>query len=166
MVRAFCLCTGARRGGALGVCTDDLYFDADGNYFVQLTEKGGKTRLAIVSPEYVEFIMWLFENPQGNTVNGKTYLFSVDAVAKNLSLHIQRDRYAAKLYMRLLAEGKYNTNELYRCRKERKGHVFDAGAALQTSVYLGHSRVNVAVCRYLFEVRMTEDELDGFKEGK
>lgn len=166
LVRAFCAGTGARRGGAMDVCSDDLYLDDEGNYLVKLTEKGGKTRLAIILPDFVELIKTLFEHPLGNTVNGRTYLFPLNAFAKNLSLHILRDRYAEKLYLKLLAEGKYNTDELYRCRKERKGDVFDAGAVLKTSEYLGHHRVNVAVDNYLFNVKMTEDELDKYKEGK
>lgn len=145
---------GARRGGLLGLCSDDLKADAQGNLRVHLREKGGKERDALVLPQYADRVREVFSrygDGAGAVTGGKRRLLPLQALPKDMPLHYLRAQYAQDLYHYFEGQGAAS-GKLYHCRKDRVGDVYDKGILMAVSQNLGHSRCDVVVSHYLYEV--------------
>ena len=145
---------GARRGGLLGLCSDDLKADAQGNLRVHLREKGGKERDALVLPQYADRVREVFSrygDGAGAVTGGKRRLLPLQALPKDMPLHYLRAQYAQDLYHYFEGQDAAS-GKLYHCRKDRVGDVYDKGILMAVSQNLGHSRCDVVVSHYLYEV--------------
>lgn len=145
---------GARRGGLLGLCAEDLR-DNGNALRIHLREKGGKERDALVLPEYADRVREIFRrygDGEGAETGGKRRLLPRQALPKDMPLHYLRAEYAKDLY-RYYEERGTASGQLYHCRSDRKGEVYDKGILLEVSRNLGHSRCDVVVSHYLYEVR-------------
>lgn len=143
---------GARRGGLLGLCSDDLSADAQGKLCVHLREKGGKERDALVLPQYADRVREVFSrygDGAGVVTGGKRRLLPLQALPKDMPLHYLRAQYAQDLYRYFEGQG-VASGRLYYCRKERAGQVYDKGILMAVSLNLGHSRCDVVVSHYLY----------------
>lgn len=67
-----------------------------------------------------------------------------------MPLHYLRAQYAQDLYRYFEGQGAA-TGQLYHCRKDRAGDVYDKGILMAVSQNLGHSRCDVVVSHYMYE---------------
>ena len=143
---------GARRGGLLGLCSDDMRIDENGALRIHLREKGGKERDALVLPQYADRVREVFSrygDGAGAVTGGKRRLLPLQALPKDMPLHYLRARYANDLYSYYEGQG-VASGKLYHCRKERAGQVYDKELLMAVSRNLGHSRCDVVVSHYLY----------------
>lgn len=143
---------GARRGGLMGLTAADLHDGENGTLRVHLREKGGKERDALVLPDYADKVREIFARygeGAGAVTGGKRRLLPLQALPKDMPLHYLRARYAQDLYRYYVAQGAA-TGQLYHCRAERVGQVYDKGVLMAVSKNLGHSRCDVVVSHYLY----------------
>jgi hypothetical protein len=143
---------GARRGGLLALMAQDIRPGENGKLRVHLREKGGKERDALVLPQYTDAVREIFARygeGQGAVTGGKRRLLPLQALPKDMPLHYLRAQYAQALYRYYEAQGVAN-GQLYHCRADRKGQVFDKGILMAVSRNMGHSRCDVVVNHYLW----------------
>lgn len=145
-VREFARGTGARIGGLETLRACDIRPRDGGGYEVFLDEKGGKKRWARVLPQYEKIVLERFNYAKAQ--GEKAPLFSEKELEHHIDVHACRREYAKMAYAQYLKE-EYETGELYRCRKERYGEVYDKGVLMAVSRDLGHNRCNVVVTHYL-----------------
>lgn len=144
---------GARRGGLLGLCSDDMRVDENGTLRIHLREKGGKERDALVLPQYADRVKEIFSrygNGAGAVTGGKRRLLPLQALPKDMPLHYLRAQYAQDLYHYFERQGAAS-GQLYYCRKDRVGDMYDKGILMAVSLNLGHSRCDVVVSHYMYE---------------
>lgn len=87
----------------------------------------------------------------GAVTGGKRRLLPLQALPKDMSLHYLRAQYAQDLYHYFEGQDAAS-GKLYHCRKDRVGDVYDKGILMAVSQNLGHSRCDVVVSHYLYEV--------------
>lgn len=149
----FTAAIGARKEGLSHVTKDALIVNKHGQLMVHLHEKGGKDRYSLVLPEDRDFVEKTFRDSPG--YGERNYLFPNNYIPHSLCLHYCRAIYARKLYEYFKKQGKGN-GQLYRCRKELKGKVYDRQILLLVSRNLGHNRLDVVVSNYLYERKGSE----------
>ena len=119
-----------------------------GTYYVLIRNgKGGKKRYSPIigkNKEETKEIVEMFKKSGNTKVFGK--------LPSHYDNHYYRAQYAKRLY-KILArpiEKIDNPKEIYRCRKDKAGIVYDRKAMLKVSEYLGHNRVDVIARHYLY----------------
>lgn len=137
----FCKHTGLRRSEVTELRGDQLRFDERGNTFIEVKGKGGRVRLAPIlenDPKVIERLQAAGEN--------KVW----ERVPKNADIHSYRADYAMSVYK--AAERPLETlesQELYKCRNDLAGRVYDRQAMRRASEALGHNRIDVIAGNYL-----------------
>lgn len=145
-IREFARATGARRGGLERLRANDLREREGGGLEIHLLEKGGKHRWARVNPHREEIVREYFERARERGEDA--LVFERNELSKRLDIHACRAEYAREMYAVYEAEGCGN-GQLYRCRNERRGEVYDKGVLIRVSKDLGHSRCDVVVNHYM-----------------
>ena len=137
----FCRNTGLRRSEITALRGNQLRFDERGNAYIEVKGKGGRVRMAPILNNDSKVIERL-QNAGDNR--------AWDRVPHNADIHSYRSDYATAIYK--AAERPLETLEhkdLYICRGDLAGRVYDRQAMLQASEALGHSRVEVIAGNYL-----------------
>ena len=139
----FCMATGLRRRELKAAAPYDVY-EEDGLVYVKTVGKGGKFRI----------VPCLNRDPlriaQAAAAAGKTKIF--DHVPKYAPTHMYRAQFAQTMYAQLARPlDEVPKEERYICRGTKKGIVYDRLALAQTSRALGHNRLDVIACNYLYE---------------
>lgn len=136
---AFCRATGLRRSELANLRGTQL-INQNGNYYITVTGKGGRTRNALViNPAAVVPLM---------TEAGKEKVFTY--IHSAADIHSYRADYATTIYKMYARDvSSLPQNELYCCRKDKKGIIYDRAAMLKASQNLGHNRVSVVGEHYL-----------------
>lgn len=137
----FVKATGTRRFELAKAKGTDL-IKKNGKYYLKIYGKGGKWREAEIIGN-VDKIVKLCKKA------GKNRIF--ERIPGNMDVHHYRSLYGSKLYLmqaRDIDEIK-NEKELYRCKGELFGTIYDRNAMLYASRMLGHNRVNVIASHYL-----------------
>lgn len=138
-------CTGLRRNELEHLNGTDL-IQENGRYYVRVGKaaKGGRPRKALVIADSKELKMIVNACKQAGS--GKVF----DHVHSKLDVHSLRAQYACnayKLFARPL-DG-LDRSELYCCRKDMAGRVYDRQAMRKASEMLGHNRIDVIANNYL-----------------
>lgn len=150
----FCRCTGLRRFELESLCSDQLELRPDGSYGLVIKGKGGRIRHSpiIGSPDAVSRVVERIKSSDG---------FVWGAVNSHMDVHSYRAEYATAIYLmyeRPFAEipydgqykdGRRYKKQVYYCRSDRNGMMFDKVAMKHASEALGHSRLNVVAEHYL-----------------
>lgn len=148
LLRHFGRSVGCRRIGAIRLCKDDL-IERDGHLYVKLREKNGMVREAVVIDGEEDFVRSVFEKSPGYEVvaGGKVErrLFSKGYIPPHLDIHNCRAEYATRLYQQCERKGEHISGNLYRCRKDMAGKIFDRGILRFISENLGHHRLDVVI---------------------
>lgn len=147
-LRRFASAIGCRRIGAERLCKNDI-IERNGRMYIRLNEKNGFIRESVVIHGEEEFVRSVFEKSPGFEVvaGGKVEerLFPKGYIPKNLDIHGCRAQYATCLYQQCEDRGEHITGELYRCRKDMLGRVYDKGILKYVSENLGHHRLDVVI---------------------
>lgn len=155
----FCRATGLRRcevsrirGTQLVVRDGYLFIDIIGNQ-----AKGGRPRQVPVISD-ADFVRDIMSKSGSNKVFGK--------IPSACDVHAMRADYAAKLYKQVCRpleicfsdpfydkkRGVMSENSVYICRGSRRGVWYDKKALLTVSRALGHNRIDVVACHYLYSL--------------
>lgn len=145
-VREFARGVGARNDGLRKLRACDIRVRERGGYEVFLDEKGGKTRWARVLPDFEDIVLECFAEARSRGENAP--LFERGELDHHVDVHACRAEYARMAYEQYEREG-YATGQLYRCRNERYGEVYDKGVLIEVSRDLGHNRCDVVVNHYM-----------------
>lgn len=165
----FCRCVGPRRDELTRMRAEDLRL-IDGKPYIEITGKGGKTRLAPVigtAQEVEEALDFL------SKLDGKNHIHNA------ADIHGYRADYATRIYEKFARDidsikgkrfdytaitgkhGKGGTRIekdcVYYCRGDKKGTALDREAMLEASKALGHNREDVVAGHYI----RTKKETDG-----
>lgn len=137
----------------LAVLKDTSHFPEQ-QYFIRVTEKGGRMRLAPVIGPDTEAIVQRF---QRTAPSGKVW----EHVHSAADIHSYRADYAQTVYKqfarpiedipfdKVSKNGKHYQSEVYVCRKDEAGRKLDRVAMLKASKALGHNRIDVVANNYL-----------------
>ena len=142
-ITEFCRATGLRRKELVAVRSCDIKTGKDGKLYVQVQQgKGGKFRSLEVLEDKKGFVLRYQSD-------SKERIF--DNVPGNLDVHMYRSEYARALYNQYYNESdkKLEERNLYYCRGDKKGVVYDRDVMLKVSQNLGHNRVSVIAGHYL-----------------
>lgn len=133
--------TGIRRSSMLKLTPNSFSYDSKGNYCVTVTEKGGKTRQAVVLKDKVEEVKAIVsKNNKGNNIP----LFN--KYSKNIDNHAFRSEYCNNL----LKEVKENGWEQYQRTEFRDNNIStEQKELLVVSQNMGHNRIDVIQKHYL-----------------
>ncbi len=141
-VADFCRGTGLRRKELGMLEVDDV--EPDGSRVHVRNGKGGKERWVNVLPRYQAHVAACAANAKGRLVFQKTDL------KHRLDIHGFRREYAQAVYAQHARDLKtLPKEELYFCRKDKAGTVYDRQAMLIVSRNLGHNRISVVAGNYL-----------------
>lgn len=161
VIARFARCTGLRRAELSRVTGKQLY-EENGEYYVRLDQrtgtKGGRPRIAPVCgpDEDIELVVRLMKKA------GESRVF--DRVPDAMDVHACRAEYAVRVYtahrrpiseltgVRRSRDGKRLKTQVYVCRGDMAGRVFDRQAMMAASRALGHSRLDVIAGHYLYGV--------------
>lgn len=149
--------TGCRRAEILRLRKEDFRERTDnmgnktGELEVYKRGKNGIERWCLVNPNYTDFVREYVANHSTMTVAGEERLFRKSDVPERMPVHDLRSNYACDLY-RYYEEQGYGNGNLYHCKRELKGYVYDKGILSKVSEDLQHSRNNVVI-NYLFKMR-------------
>ena len=137
----FCKSTGLRRHELYALRGTDLVCK-NGRWYVHVKKgKGGKERLAQIVGN-VQSVIDVMHKAGGGKVFPK--------VPEVMDVHGYRREYATAFYKILVRPlDKLPEKELYRCRGDKKGVVYDRWAMLTVSKSLGHNRIDVIAGHYL-----------------
>ena len=139
----FCKSTGLRRR-ELAALTGDKLIKKDGKYYIIIDKgsKGGRYRESEVIGN-VENVKTLMDRA------GKDKVF--DSIPGAADIHGYRSMYATTIYHMNTRpiESIKNKKELYICRSDRKGTVFDREAMQAATTALGHNRISVVAGHYI-----------------
>ena len=150
--KIFCKSTGARRCGIVRVTKSDIREKEDHSLEVFLKEKNGMSGWRMVLPEFQKDIKRIFEEAPGyRTSNGELRLFRKNALPTEL--HSCRAEYVCSLYTYYATEGNYTSGDLYYCRGDMCGTVFDKGILKKISLDVFHHRLDVVVTNYLYNYK-------------
>lgn len=139
----FCRSTGLRRAELKALRGSALYLDQSGKYYIHVTSgsKGGKERYAPVTGN-LELVCRLCREA------GEEKVFP--SIPSSADIHSYRADYATRVYLQNARPlEQLNRHEIYYCRGDHKGEIFDRAAMLKASQALGHNRVNVVGEHYL-----------------
>jgi hypothetical protein len=145
-LRQFARATGARRGGLEKLRANDLREREGGGLEIHLLEKGGKHRWARVNPHSEAIVREYFDLARERGEDA--LVFPKGTLSNRVDIHACRGEYARDMYQIYESENRGNGN-LYKCRNERKGDVYDKGILMLVSKDLGHSRCDVVVNHYM-----------------
>lgn len=141
----FCKCTGLRRSELQAFRSEDLIVK-NGQLFVNVhrASKGGKTRISPVigTQEELKLVLQLCKNSERPFIR----------VNSKADIHSYRAEYCKRVYKlheRPLEQ--LSKEDLYICRKDKKGQVYDRKAMLIASQALGHNRISVIADHYLYD---------------
>lgn len=143
---AFCRCSGLRRAEVSALRVEDVLYKGDDIYIdVHRATKGGRERLIRLygNAEELELIK---AQLKGKRPNEKVFA----RISSNSDIHAYRAEYCKRVYK--AHERDLSTlpeRELYRCRKDKHGVVYDRWAMSKASHALGHSRISVIAGHYL-----------------
>lgn len=138
----FCRGTGLRRSELRMLEVGDV--DPDGSRVHVRRGKGGKERWVSVLPAYQAHVAACAARAKGRLVFQKWDL------KNRLDIHGYRREYASALYAQKARDLKdLSAKELYICRKDKAGVVYDRRAMLVVSRNLGHNRISVIAGNYL-----------------
>lgn len=145
----FCRCTGLRRAELSALRGDRLQFIPGAGPCISLISgtKGGKRRTVpiIGAPEEIALVCQLMQQAG----DGKVF----DHVPSGMDVHGYRAQYATAYYQQLARPLEdIPRDDLYICRKDRRGTRLDKRAMLQVSRALGHNRISVIAGHYLQDV--------------
>lgn len=142
----FCRCSGLRRAEVSALRVEDVLYKGDDIYIdVHRATKGGRERLIRLygNAEELELIK---DCLRGKKPNEKVF----PNVNGNLDIHSYRAEYCQRVYKAYERDlSTLPEKELYRCRKDRRGVVYDRWAMSKASHALGHSRISVIAGHYL-----------------
>lgn len=139
----------------LTICKDAMIFTKGEDYFVRITEKGGRERLAPIIGPSKDQIVQRFKD---TAPDEKVWKY----VNKNADIHDYRGDYASavyKMYARPIEQipydrvnkgtGKMYQSDVYTCRKDETGKKLDRQAMLVASKALGHNRIDIVADNYI-----------------
>ena len=140
----FCRSVGARRHEVMALRAGDLKYDK-GNYYVKIKRgKGGKAREVLVVGD-VQNVIDCFEKAKSDPY-GRVF----PKIPNAMDVHGYRREYAETLYNMVACDvSTLSKEETYRCRKDKRGIVYDIEAMLTVSENLGHNRIDVIAYNYL-----------------
>ena len=138
----FCQGTGLRRS-ELQKLTPEALVIKNGDYYLKITGKGGKTRISpIIGPNKAAIVNRIRSTARGEKVWPRVH--------RHADIHSYRSNYATALYNSLARDVTIlPAAERYCCRKDRAGDVFDKKAMKVVSQALGHERIEVIAANYL-----------------
>lgn len=138
----FCRCTGLRRRELAAIKGTDLCWGADGKAYIHVTNgKGGRQRDVPVLDNNPEVIA-IMQAAGDNLVWPR--------IPSHMDVHSYRADYATALYHRTAKDTTtLPKDDIYRCRGDRAGVVYDRAAMLYVSRALGHNRISVIAGHYL-----------------
>lgn len=145
----------AEQNTRLTICRDAMMFTHGEEYFVRITEKGGRERLApIVGPDRDSIVQRFKDTAPDEHV--------WQYVNKNADIHDYRGDYASyiyKEYARAIADIPYDKlnkgtkkmyqGDVYVCRSDETGKKLDRKAMLVASKALGHNRIDIVADNYI-----------------
>lgn len=138
----FCKSTGLRRAEITALKGSDLV-RIDNKYYIHVVRgtKGGKERYTLII-NHIDMVVDMMQRAGENKV--------FERVPTKADIHSYRSDYATTLYNQIArpVEG-LSKEELYICKKDRKGDIFDKSAMLYVSKNLGHNRISVIAGHYL-----------------
>jgi integrase len=135
----FCRATGLRRSEIASLKKNQLVFDAQTNsYFLKVIGKGGRHRLApVLSDEAVQRIK-----------DAKKFVW--DKIPNGADIHAYRADYCTAIYNQHARPlDKTPKKDLYRCKKDLKGVIYDKNAMITASQALGHNRLSIIAAHYI-----------------
>jgi hypothetical protein len=149
---AFCRSTGLRRRELTMLRGSDLAWDGERScWTLKLTTgtKGGRPRTVpiIGTPEQIQAVV--------NRCNaaGSGLVWERGTIPQRTDIHSYRSDYATAYYKQVARPvDQLSGRELYHCRGDQYGLVFDRDAMLEVSRALGHNRVSVIASHYLREL--------------
>ena len=140
----------------LKICKDTMVFNnVKQNYYIRVTEKGGKTRLApIIGPDTEEIVKRFQQTPPDKHV--------WKYIHRGCPVHRYRADYARALYLEYArpieeipfdkvnkGSGHRYQSQVYTCRNDEAHKKLDKSAVLVVSKALGHNRIDTAIVNYL-----------------
>lgn len=143
----FCKCSGLRRAEVSALRVEDILFQADGEVYIDVhrATKGGRERFIKLFSDENE-IKLIKDHLRGKASNEKVFA----RVNSNLDVHSYRAEYCQRVYKAYERDlSTLPERELYRCRKDKHGVVYDRWAMSKASQALGHSRISVIAGHYL-----------------
>lgn len=141
----FCKTTGLRSEGLQNIRGTDLVQLEDGSWAIDVTEKGGRQRLAPVfgSTEAVAAVVSRMQAAGDNKV-------WPDGVPNGADMHAYRSAYATAMYKYYARDvSTLPRSERYDCRTDLKGTTYDKKAMMRVTEALGHSRISVIASHYI-----------------
>lgn len=144
---AFCRSSGLRRAEVSALRVEDILFQADGEVYIDVhrATKGGRERFIKLFSDENE-IKLIKDHLEGKKPNERVF----SNVNSNLDIHSYRAEYCQRVYKAYERDlSALPEKELYRCRKDKKGVVYDRWAMSKASHALGHSRISVIAGHYL-----------------
>jgi hypothetical protein len=137
----FCRSTGLRRHELEALVGNKLSVRSDGVYLQDIAGKGGKIRDVRVVGD-VELVKRLCEEAG----SGKVF----DHVHNACDVHGYRADYAKRVYEATKRDlSDLNKSEMFYCRGDKKGVIYDRVALEEVSKNLGHNRIQVVSSSYL-----------------
>lgn len=161
VIARFARSTGLRRAELSRVRGEQL-FEENGTYYLRLDQhtgtKGGRERVApVCGPDKeVALVVSLMQKA------GEARVF--ERVPDAMDVHACRAEYAVRVYMahrrpieeltevRLSLDGRHFKTQVYVCRGDMAGKVFDRKAMMIASRALGHNRLDVIAGHYLYSI--------------
>lgn len=143
----FCKCSGLRRAEVSALRVEDVLYKGDGIYIIDVhrATKGGRERFIKLFSDENE-IKLIKDHLRGKAPNEKVFA----RVNSNLDVHSYRAEYCQRVYKAYERDlSTLPERELYRCRKDKLGVVYDRWAMSKASQALGHSRISVIAGHYL-----------------
>ena len=144
---AFCKSSGLRRAEVSALRVEDVLFQADGEVYIDVhrATKGGRERFIKLFSDENE-IKLIKDHLRGKAPNEKVFA----RINSNLDIHSYRAEYCQRVYKAYERDlSALPERELYRCRKDKHGVVYDRWAMSKASHALGHSRISVIAGHYL-----------------
>lgn len=142
-IEEFSLSTGLRRHELKNLNTYNIVIQGDKVYVNVINGKGGKNR--IVEALNPNAVIKIYDDAQNRS---STRLF--ESVPSHMDVHANRAKFADELYKRVARDiTTLPEKELYRCRKDKYGIVYDREAMKVVSEALGHNRIDVIAQSYL-----------------
>ena len=143
--------TGLRRNELQHLKCSDISQDDKGNYIIHvrgLTAKGGRERSVMVY--HSDANIFALAKQKIDEAKNNNDEFVCGKVSKAADIHSYRAEYAKSLYEKYARDtDTLERSELYVCRGENTGKVYDRQALDKVTQALGHNRVDVAVTNYL-----------------
>lgn len=137
---------GLRRSELQSLRVEDLQIQDDKAICHVRQGKGGKSRYTLFygTQDELSTIKRYIEQ----TGEGRLFPKAID---KDIDIHAWRAQYACRVYKAVARPvGELEHSELYYCRGDLKGRVYDRHAMLQVSRLLGHNRLDIVAGHYLY----------------